>query len=256
MSDPTPLHDQNPLGRFSSRAENYARYRPTYPETAIALILDNLGDPSELVAADIGAGTGISSRLLAEQGVSVIAVEPNAEMREAAVPHPQVTFQDGNAEATGLANESVDLIIACQAFHWFDPEPSLQEFHRILKPKGRLALMWNDWDESDQFTATYRQLIREASGRADVHHQHEQNLPLIEESELFGTLRHHRFPYHQVLDWQSLQGRALSLSYTPQTGEAHEQLMADLQLLHEQWKGERDRVAVLYYTNVYITEKV
>ena len=74
----------NPLSRFSDRAADYAKYRPSYPEEAIATIMEGLGNPSQLVAADIGAGTGISSRLLAERGVRVLAIEPNTEMREAA----------------------------------------------------------------------------------------------------------------------------------------------------------------------------
>ncbi len=148
----TPLHTMNPLSRFSDRAADYAKYRPSYPDQAIATILEGLGNPSQLVAADIGAGTGISSRLLAERGVRVLAIEPNPSMREAASPHALVEFRNGTAEATNLPDSSVDLVTCFQAFHWFDPAPTLWEFHRILKPSGRLALVWNDRSQEDEFT--------------------------------------------------------------------------------------------------------
>ena len=145
----------NPLSRFSDRAADYAKYRPSYPDEAIAILLEGLGNPSQLLAADIGAGTGISSPLLAQRGVRVIAIEPNEAMREAASPHPLVEFQDGAAEATNLPDTSVDLVTCFQAFHWFNPEPTLEVFHRILKPTGRLAVVWNDRDRNNELTQSY-----------------------------------------------------------------------------------------------------
>src|SRR5262245_49009958 len=100
MSAPSDL---DPTGRFTQRADDYAVYRPTYPAAAIDAILDGLGAPARLVAADVGAGTGIASRLLAERGVRVLAVEPNAAMRAVAAAHPRVEAHVGTAEATGLA---------------------------------------------------------------------------------------------------------------------------------------------------------
>ena len=137
---------------MSDRAQDYARYRPSYPEGAIAAILADLGDPQELVVADIGAGTGISSRLLGDRGPRVIALEPNAAMGEAAEPHPQVSFQPGTAEQTGLVDQSIHVITCCQAFHWFNAPLALAEFSRILQPGGRVALLWNDWDLDDPRT--------------------------------------------------------------------------------------------------------
>ncbi|WP_245817334.1 class I SAM-dependent methyltransferase [Hydrococcus rivularis] len=137
-------HKMNPLARFSGRAADYANYRPSYPKEAIEKILEGLDSSSQLLAADVGAGTGIASRLLADQGVRVFAIEPNDEMRQAASPHPLVEFRKGTAENTTLPKASVDLVASFQAFHWFDPALTLLEFRRILKPTGRLALVWND----------------------------------------------------------------------------------------------------------------
>src|SRR2546425_13350376 len=97
-----PLHEMDPTGRFSDRAADYVLYHPAYPAAAIDAILSEWRDPSPLVAADVGAGTGISARQLADRGPRVMAVEPNAAMRAAAEPHPRGSWPVGFAEATGL----------------------------------------------------------------------------------------------------------------------------------------------------------
>jgi SAM-dependent methyltransferase len=160
------LSELDPTGRFGDRASDYVKYRPSYPAAAIDAVLAGLGSPASLHAADIGAGTGISARLLGDRGVRVIAVEPNAPMRAAAAPHPNVTFHDGTAEATGLDDGSFDLVLCAQSFHWFRPEPALKELRRVLRPSGRLALMWNRRAQSDPFTAGYRDAILAVGGES------------------------------------------------------------------------------------------
>ena len=90
--------------------------------------------PRDVFAADLGAGTGISSRLLAERGAHVLAIEPNQAMREAAEPHPHVEWVAARRNATGLHEASVDLVTAFQAFHWFDHAEGAREIVRILRP--------------------------------------------------------------------------------------------------------------------------
>lgn len=252
-TETTPLHTMNPLSRFSDRAADYAKYRPSYPEEAIATILEGLGNPSQLVAADIGAGTGISSRLLAERGVRVLAIEPNTEMREAASAHPLVEFGNGTAEATNIPDTCVDLLTCFQAFHWFDPEPTLLEFHRILKPSGRLAVVWNDRDRDDQLTQSYTRLVQIASN----HHPAESRLvsvdPLLS-SPLFPDVHCHTFTYRQQLDLDGLIGRAKSVSYLPQEGQAQEQLVSGLKELYTRSCDENGFVYLVYRTNVYLAE--
>src|SRR3989442_3132520 len=121
------LHRMNPTRRFGDRASDYRRYRPDYPAAAIDTILSGLLDPGRLRVADIGAGTGICSRLLAERGVRLLAVEPNAEMRAAAEAHARIEWRAGEAEATGLAVASLDLVVCAQAFHWFRQPEALEE---------------------------------------------------------------------------------------------------------------------------------
>ena len=252
-AETTPLHTMNPLSRFSDRAEDYAKYRPSYPEEAIATILAGLGNPSQLVAADIGAGTGISSRLLAQRGVRVFAIEPNAAMREAALPHPLVEFRNGTAEATNLPDASVNLVTCFQAFHWFDPEPTLIEFHRLLKRSGRLAVVWNDRDKDDEFTQNYTRLVQIASHN----HPAESRLVSVDAllaSSLFPDVRCHTFSYQQGLDLDGLIGRAMSVSYIPREGEAQQQLIAGLTELYNQYHNANGLIYMKYRTSLYLTD--
>jgi ubiquinone/menaquinone biosynthesis C-methylase UbiE len=251
--DPTPLYALNPLNRFSERAADYVKYRPSYPGVAIDKILEGLESPPQLVAADVGAGTGISSRLLAEREVRVLAIEPNAEMRQAAKPHQLVDLRDVTAEATGLPDASVDLVTCFQSFHWFQPQPTLQEFHRILKPSGRLAVVWNERDRHDEFTATYTRLIQIASN----YHPAEQRRVAVEPlltSPLFPHVQQHIFAYRQNVDLAGLIGRAMSTSYIPRAGAAHQQLVSDLQQLYESNCDRDGLVSLVYSTSVFLAQ--
>lgn len=252
-----PLYTQNPLERFSNRADDYAKYRPRYPEAAIATILDRLADPAQLTIADVGAGTGISSRLLAERGAMVWAIEPNAAMRESAEPHSNLTFYAATAEATGLPDRSVDLVTCCQAFHWFEPIATLAEFHRILKPGGRVALMWNDRDLTDAFTTAYTNIIRTASEQGFFERRDRKSPDALANSPLFTNFRTHTLTYQHPLDLDGLIGLAASASYVPKSGAAYEQLITDLQALHQRWSHpETGEIALSYQTNVYLAEAV
>ncbi|MGB3200247.1 MAG: class I SAM-dependent methyltransferase [Nodosilinea sp.] len=250
-----PLHTLNPLGRFSDRAQDYARYRPRYPEEAIAAILADLGDPQSLVIADIGAGTGISSRLLGEYGPRVIALEPNAAMRDAAEPHPQVSFQIGTAEQTGLADRSVDVVTCCQSFHWFNAPLALAEFSRLLQPGGRLALLWNDWDIDDPRTGAYRQIVQAAAARTVDHHDHTQAIEAVEQQAGFLPVHHLSFAYGQVLTLSEVVGRSLSSSYIPKEGRAHAQFLDAMTAWHRAWVTDDGTVTLKYVTNLYLSER-
>ena len=145
--------------RFTTRADAYAASRPLYPAAAIDAILAGF-DPATLVVADLGAGTGISSRSIAERGPRVLAIEPNAAMRGAAQPDARVFWIDGAAEATTLAHHSIDMAVAFQAWHWFDQGPVVSEVRRIVRPGGRLGVVYNERDERDPFTAAYGEIVR------------------------------------------------------------------------------------------------
>lgn len=264
MSDQTsevlPFHAQNPLDRFSNRADDYARYRPSYPATAIDAILAGLGEPTGLTVADVGAGTGISSRLIADRGATVWAIEPNATMRDAAKFHPQVKFCNSTAEQTGLPDSCVNLVLCCQSFHWFQPENALAEFHRILQPQGRVALMWNERNREDALTKQYTDAIRQAIDPQCFEHFDRKVSQALElqQSPLFENYSSQVFTHSHPLDRLGLVGIALSASYVPKSGAAYEQLMVDLQQLYEQWAqnaGEepgKETVHLSYRTHLYL----
>lgn len=245
------LYQINPQERFSDRAKDYAKYRPSYPSKAIDCILEGLGAASQLIAADIGAGTGISSRLLADRGVRLIALEPNAAMRQAAEFHPLVEFSDRHAENTELPSSSIDLVTCFQSFHWFNPEPTIKEFARILKPNGRVALVWNDRDREDNFTREYSHLTQIASNNnSELRYGTER---FLRDTNLFTIVCHLIFPYYQILDREALIGRAMSTSYIPKQGEVATKFIRNLEQLYEQHKNNYGLVCLQYKTNVYLT---
>ena len=253
MKNLPKLHQMNPQSRFSSRAEDYAKYRPSYPDGVIDRLIAELNSTDDSIAADIGAGTGISSRLLADRGVKVIAIEPNAAMRQAAQSHPLVEFHHGSAEDTKLPDASVDLVTCFQAFHWFNPQPTLKEFARILKPKGKLAAVWNNRNKDDKFTKEYSLLTQKASNHnSELRYGTEKYL---DNTHWFDPVRHLTFPYQQVLDLPALIGRAMSTSYIPQEGKIHDCFVRDLKQLHQNYRDKKGLVYLQYQTNVYLTER-
>jgi SAM-dependent methyltransferase len=247
------LHDLNPTGRFSDRTDDYVKYRPSYPKAAIDAIVDGLqGSPSRS-AADIGAGTGISARLLADRGLSVVAVEPNQAMRDAAQAHPGVVWRDGSAEATGLDQASMDLVLAAQAFHWFRHHEALGEFARILRPGGRLALMWNRRRSDDAFTAGYRAAILEVGGDSLVERM-DFDPAIIASTGFFFEVRRLAFPFEQSLDWAALLGRAMSASYVPNSGPGAAKVTELLRQLHARYADGSGMVKLMYRTEVYLAD--
>src|SRR5450631_2546962 len=134
--------------RFSSRVGNYVRYRPAYPSAVLDLLKKDCGLTAASVIADVASGTGIFTRMLLENGNRVFGVEPNDEMRKAGEEflraYSHFTSIKGTAEATTLADHSVDIVTAAQAAHWFDPENARREFIRICRPGGWTVLLWNE----------------------------------------------------------------------------------------------------------------
>ncbi len=206
------------VDRFSNLTGAYVAARPSYPIEAIDAIVAGLGDPASLVVADLGAGTGISSRLIASCGPRVLAIEPNAKMRAAAEPDPRVDWIDGTAEATTLAPASVDAVVAFQAWHWVDHPAGVVEARRILRPGGCMAAVYNERDESDPFTAAYGDIVR----RFALEATEEMRANALEAFAAIDPPRTQRFAFrnHQDLDRAGVHQRATSSSYLPQSGPA------------------------------------
>lgn len=134
-------------GDFTALAANYSKYRPGYSASVLRAVLALVPKPPAAIdAADIGAGTGIWTRMLAPNLRHVNAVEPNDEMRrhgECDCAGLRISYSRGTGESTGLATASVDLVTTASCFHWMDFEPTLSEFHRVLRPAGRFTALWN-----------------------------------------------------------------------------------------------------------------
>ena len=244
--------------RFSNRVENYIKYRPTYPEQVIELFKSEMGLTPATVLADIGSGPGISARLFLENGNTVYCVEPNDAMRTAA---EQILggFQGfrsvrGTAECTTLPDHSIDIVIAAQAFHWFDPEKTNGEFRRILKPRGYAALMWNLRRlDGTPFLREYEQfLLDNANDYGAVRHDN------ITDEDIAGFFKQGyekaTFENQQIFDFDGLKGRMFSASYMPAENTARgAQAEKDLHRLFDK-HAESGKIRVSYDTNVFYSK--
>ena len=209
--------------RFSNRVRDYVSGRPGYPDAVVSWLAETFGLEPGSTVADVGAGTGISAALFLRHGYDVIAIEPNAPMREAAVAalgsDPRFCAVAAPAEATTLPPASVGLIVAAQAFHWFDRAAFRAECARILKPSGIVALLWNVRRvEGSPFAAAYEALLR-TFGTDYLTVRHE-NVTEGELAQFFeGPFERRVFDNVQLLDRDGLRARLLSSSYVPAAGQ-------------------------------------
>jgi SAM-dependent methyltransferase len=243
----------NPLGRFDGLASIYAKYRPGYPDQAVDLVVEKIDD-RQFPIADVGAGTGILSRQLAGRGYRVIGIEPNESMRSQAAASTSsgaIEYRAGRAESTGLEAHSVAALVAAQTFHWCEPDSSLREFHRILRPGAWVSLIWNISDKSDPFTAAFWQLQREATPEPEVVEQrHDVSGRLLPAHPLFESGVERLVPNFQELDEDGLLGRAFSASFAPKQCQSAARLAMRLRELFAQF-AQDGRVRLLYQTTVY-----
>ncbi len=247
----------DPRDRFSSRVDDYVRWRPSYPPEVIALLRREAGLKEGSIVADIGSGTGIFTSLLLDAGAEVYAIEPNAPMREAAARalgmRERFHSVDATAERTSLRDASVDLIVAAQAFHWFDRNAARREFARILRPRGTCAILWNERrTEGDAFLEGYEALLlRHGTDYTSINHRQITD-DVVAAFFAPGKLARHAFTYTQELEWEGLLGRCLSSSYVPARGTSEaESMMRDLRALFDA-TSTHGVVQMVYDTTVYL----
>jgi SAM-dependent methyltransferase len=258
--DSSPTAHRDPATRFSSRVDNYLRYRPRYPADIVPLLQQECNLRRDSVIADLGSGTGMLSELFLENGNPLFGVEPNPEMRAAGErllqKYPNFTSISGRAEATTLPKQSVDFVTAGQAFHWFDPREARDEFARILRRAGWIVLVWNDRRiDSTPFLAAYEQFLRMFANDYDqVNHKRIDTAALF---KFFGAPPQSRtFPNYQPLDVEGLKGRLLSSSYVPERGEPrYDSMMSALEELFSRF--QRDQQVVFEYdTTVFYSQLI
>lgn len=245
------------INRFADRVDNYIKYRPHYPKQMMEYLLSKNIVKENAVVADIGSGTGISSEPFIKQNFNVFAIEPNKEMREAAenIFSNNKNFHSLNASAekTTLKDQSIDVIISGQSFHWFDKEKTKLEFKRILKPGGYVVLIWNDRRiDSNDFLKSYEDFLKACgTDYKEVNHKNTQDKKIFD--AFFGedNYKEKWFDNFQEVDYTGLKGRVLSSSYMPNEGHKdYEHMVYCLKKVFARYQ-QNDSVRLEYDTKIY-----
>ena len=219
---------------FTLKSADYARFRPSYPETAVRWLKSRTAGEHVL---DIGAGTGIFTRLLPDHFQHVSAVEPNEEMRtKFQALLPDVPCSDGTGENTKLPENSIDLITVAQAFHWLDAELFKKEALRLLRPGGKTAIIWNTSLKND-FTVECNRICQKycprfKNGHAGKRSPEEGDAFL--RNTFFKTVEVVSFDNPFTMDPAAFEGNLRSRSYALQPGDrAYALFTAELRALFE-----------------------
>jgi SAM-dependent methyltransferase len=243
--------------RFTNRVDDYVKYRPGYPAAEILKYLeDKIGFTSAWEVADIGSGTGISTALFLNNGNKVYGVEPNDAMRtkaEELLQYPSFTSIKGTAETTNLPDNAVNLVVAGQAFHWFNPPVAKKEFARILKDDGYVVLIWNIRTVNSAFEKDYELLLQEfGTDYKEVGHKDIATEDKMEDFFSPLPMELKEFANNQVLDYEGVKGRLTSSSYIP-TPDAptYEPMLHKLKEIIDR-NAEDGKVVFGYVTKVYI----
>ena len=250
----------DPTTRFSNRADNYARHRPTYPAELLATLVNEAGLSPSSVVADVGSGTGISAQLFLAHGCTVYGVEPNADMRalaERSLEHePRFTSVAGSAEATTLPDASVDFVTVAQAFHWLDRDRAKTEFARILRPGGQVAIFWNfRRTGGTPFLDGYEAMLdRFGTDYARVKDKYRYREPANLRAFFGGPYRERRLEHSRFLDREEMRGLLQSASYVPAPGDDNfEPMMKEFDRVFAS-TATAGRVEVIYDTELYFAE--
>lgn len=252
------IHQAAEIG-YQRGAAEYERLRPSYPMRVLALLAQQLDLAPGRTVADLGAGTGKFTRLLALTGARVVAVEPVAAMRERLTEVlPQVTVVSGVAEATGLPDGSVDAVVAAQAWHWFDATAALAEIERITSPGGRIGLVWNTLDETVPWVAAYSRVYQEwRTGQVPAHTNGGWRT-LFDGLDGWTPLREEHVANPYVTDREGVLGQALTSSRISTLGSAERTEVArelgDVLDGFSESRGER--IEIPYVTDVYWTTRL
>ena len=247
----------DPTARFTGRVDAYVKARPSYPTDVLAYLAERCELDVTKVVAELGSGTGIFTKLLLESGATIYAVEPNDEMRRSAEEDlsrwPSFRSIAGRAEATTLPDASVDLVVAAQAYHWFDRARAHAEMARIVRsPASWVALVWNDRDlDGTPFLRAYEELLVKGcptypalQGKANATDAFD---------ELFGAggWTRHVVANAQTLDREALVLRFHSSSYAPKEGDpSRAALTRELEAIFD--RTAEDGVVTMSYSTAII----
>lgn len=215
MSDRRPLPQTVPAKQaFVGMSADYQRCRPDYPRDVIEWIVERLGLHAGDRVVDVGAGTGIFTRRLCEQGLRPIAVDLSSEMLGQIERGETLGIIQTSGDVLPLRNESVRAVTAAQAFHWFDPEPTLREWHRVVAPGGGVALVWNDRDvEQSAFNRDFEALIVHHNPRHRLSYREMPVEEILGGSDFFESVESRVIARPWPLSHADVMGFAHSVSY-------------------------------------------
>lgn len=237
---------------FDLQADAYDRGRPGYPAEAIAFVIETLGIGPGATVVDLAAGTGKLTRELVPTGAELIAIEPVAGMREVLSRSlPDVLVTDGTAESLPLDDASVDGVVVAQAFHWFDGPRALAELARVLRPGGRLAVVFNVRDERDRVQAALERVWEPYRGDTPTHRTGAWQRA-FEPADRFTPLVHRAFANDQRVSADQLVDRVVSVSFIATLDEARRAAIeAEVRTL----LADDAEVVLPYRTDVFWTER-
>jgi SAM-dependent methyltransferase len=244
---------------FALAPDDYERGRPMYPFAAVRRLVRELRIKPETAVLDLAAGTGKLTRLLAQLGADVVAVEPVGKMRERLVETvPGVRALAGTAEAIPLEDESVEAVTVGQAFHWFDGDAALAEIHRVLRPGKRLGMIWNVKDESVDWVRLLAEIVEPYRGSAPRVASGSWK-EAFERTELFTPIERARFAFVHELDVNTVVARVTSISFIAaldsRVRERIVEQVRELVATHPDTRG-REVFPLRYRTGVYWCDRV
>ncbi|HVY21835.1 MAG TPA: methyltransferase domain-containing protein [Steroidobacteraceae bacterium] len=244
---------------FQTAADAYERGRPDYPQDAIDFLIAQLGLKTGAIVADVGAGTGKFTRRILKSRARVIGVEPVEGMRRkfsAILPDSEIL--DGTAERLPFDDQVLDAIVVAQAFHWFDGDRALNEFHRVLKPGGMVGLIWNARDESAAWLKQLGSIIDRYEGTAPRYKSGKWK-GAFSATTLFAPLQHAVFSHAQEGDVNMVVDRVLSISYIASLATNDRQMIArqvrELIEMHPDIQSSA-HISVPYHTDVFVTTRL
>lgn len=234
---------------FGPAADLYDRVRPRYPAEAVQWILEKV--PAGATVVDLGAGTGILSRQVAELGLRVVPVEPDPQMRaKLADVDPSMAPLHGTAESIPLPDGSVDAVVAGQSYHWFDRPRAHEEIARVLVPGGIFGPLWNERDESVAWVAALTRVVNERSATAQEAPTGGGQFGPIEEKIFRQSVRH--TPESLVA---LMRSRSWHLTASPADRAAMDAAVLELCATHPELAG-RAEFELPYVTRAYRTRRL
>ena len=245
----------NWIGRFTVRADNYAKYRPGYPQEIIGILEREVGLTRRQNVADVGSGTGLLTKLFLENGNRVFGIEPNSRMRYHAQKSlsrfPRFVSVKGTAEHTSLRARSISLVVVGQALHWFDPDMTAVELARISRPDGSLCIAYNETRRGSKVMRAFRDIIdKNEASRKKVPDVGRRYARRFFEGGRFSVFI---LPNEQTLGFEGLVGRLLSGSHMPTRDQPRKlrRLERDVRWLFDTFQKE-GRIRLLYDTRLFV----